>query len=195
MLDLERLRTGLVDDFRILHEQREHRLEIDKALLDVAVDHAHEIEGHVELDQDGVDHDEIADRSLASHHALGGKQEAHRHADREDQRLARVEHGQRIIGLDRGRLVAGHGNIEPTRLHALIAEILDGLEVKEAVDRPGIGLRIAVVHLAADVDPPLAGGEREPEIERDRDGYHQHIHPREVVNEDAGDQHQLERRR
>ena len=49
----------------------------------------------------------------------------------------------------------------------LVAEILDRLEVQQAVDRLGVGVGVAVVHLAADGDAPLARGEREPHVDGD----------------------------
>ena len=70
--------------------QREHGLDVDQALLDLAIDHAHEVERHVELDQDRVDHDEVADRVRAGEHVARREQHADHRSDREDHRLARL---------------------------------------------------------------------------------------------------------
>ena len=58
---------GLVRDLGLLVQQREHGLDVDEPLPDLAIDHAEEVERHVELDQHGVDHDEIAHRMRAGH--------------------------------------------------------------------------------------------------------------------------------
>jgi len=48
-LDAERLGARPVDDLRRLVQQREHRLDVDQPLLDLAIDHAHEVERDIEL--------------------------------------------------------------------------------------------------------------------------------------------------
>ncbi len=60
--DDERRRAGPILDLGLAAEEREHLLDVDHRLLDLAIDHAHEIERLVELDHHGVDHDEVADR-------------------------------------------------------------------------------------------------------------------------------------
>ena len=63
-----------------------------------------------------------------------------RRAEREDDRLPGVEHRERDVGRDAQLLVARHRLVVAGRLALLGAEILDGLEVEEAVDRLGIGV-------------------------------------------------------
>ena len=65
LADHERRRARPVDDLGGDLEQVEHRLDIDQPLLDLAIDHADEIERHGELHQQRIDQDEIADRLLA----------------------------------------------------------------------------------------------------------------------------------
>ena len=60
--DDERRGAGPILDLGLAAEDREHLLDVDHRLLDLAIDHAHEIERLVELDHHGVDHDEVADR-------------------------------------------------------------------------------------------------------------------------------------
>ncbi len=59
---LQSRRARLVLDLRIARQHAEHDLDIGHRLLDLAIDHAHEIQRLIELDHHGVDHDEIADR-------------------------------------------------------------------------------------------------------------------------------------
>ena len=69
-------------------------------LLDLAVDHAHEVERHVELQHQHVDHHELADRLRAGDARRAPPAACRPSADGEDQRLAGVEHGERAVGLD-----------------------------------------------------------------------------------------------
>ena len=80
----------------------------------------------------------------------------------------------------RGAFVSAQRLVEPPRLVRLVAEVLDGLEVEQAVD--GLGARAPVfpVHLPAELQPPLGhrhgvgdvedhhrdGGERDGRVER-----------------------------
>jgi DNA-directed RNA polymerase specialized sigma24 family protein len=95
-IDPQRQRTRLVLDLGILPDQREHLLDVERRLLDLAIDGAHEIQRLVELDQHGVDQHEIADRMGA------GAKTAHRHYHRErqaggeDDCLAKIEPGERV---------------------------------------------------------------------------------------------------
>ena len=79
----------------------------------------------------------------------------------------------------RGAFVSAQRLVEPPRLVRLVAEVLDGLEVEQAVD--GLGARAPVfpVHLPAELQPPLGhrhgigdvedhhrdGGERDGRVE------------------------------
>ena len=53
---------------RVFSQQREHLLDVDQPLLDLAVGRADEVERHVKLDHQGVDHHEIAHRAGARPH-------------------------------------------------------------------------------------------------------------------------------
>src|SRR5262249_34072878 len=55
-------RAGLVLDLAVLREQPEHAIEVEQRLLDLAIDHAEEIERDVELDEKPVHQHEIAER-------------------------------------------------------------------------------------------------------------------------------------
>jgi len=54
------------------------------SLLDLAIDHAHEVQRLVELDHHGVDHDEIADGVGTGADAVGAHHHGHREPDGED---------------------------------------------------------------------------------------------------------------
>ena len=78
-------------------QQGKHPVQVGQALLDLAVQHAKEIQRDVELDQKGIDHHQVTQRQSAFDHALGGAPEHRDQAQRDDQLLAGVE--QRQSGL------------------------------------------------------------------------------------------------
>ena len=63
-------------------------------------------------------------------------------------------------------LVGGHRPVVALRLALLGAEVLHGLVVEQAVDGLGVGLGVALVHGAADLDAPVGRPHREPQVER-----------------------------
>ena len=73
-----------------------------------------------------------------------------------------------------------------------VAEVLDGLEVEQAVDSLGVGLGVGRVHVAADVDAPFGGGIGEADIGDDGDEDHHRIKPAIGPGEDAGDERDFE---
>jgi hypothetical protein len=89
--DDQRLGARLVGDFALFFHQREHLVQVGQALLDLAVDHAQETQRDVQLDHEGVDHHQVAQRHAAVHHALRGAPQHGHQADGDDQLLAGVE--------------------------------------------------------------------------------------------------------
>ncbi len=117
------------------------------------------------------------------------------HADGEDHRLAGVEHRQRDIGLDAEALVARHRLVVARRLAPLGAEILDRLEVEQAVDRLGVGVGVALVHRAANADAPVGRDRRVDEIDEHGDADRQDVAPVEGIEKRRRDQHEFDDRR
>ena len=58
---IEMLGAGPVGDLGILIEHFHHALDVGQPLLDLAVDHAHEVQRHEELQHQEVHHREVAD--------------------------------------------------------------------------------------------------------------------------------------
>src|SRR4030095_12856820 len=100
---------------RLARQNGEHGLDVDHRLLDLAIDHAHEIQGLVELDHHGIDHDEVADGIAALLDAEGAHHHADRKPDGEDRHLTGIEHGERYIGLHAGVFIARHGAVVAVR--------------------------------------------------------------------------------
>lgn len=126
----KRLRIRPVGNFGLYFQKIEHLFDIGQALADFAVDEAYEIERHGKLQQQRIDEHEIADGLLATLH---GQRRHHHHdrgADAENHALAEVQPAERGPDRDRRFLVTLHGDVETPRLHLLIAEIFDGLEVE-----------------------------------------------------------------
>ena len=164
---LQRRRAGLVGDLGRDIEQAEHLLHAHQRIPDLAIGEAQHVERHVELDQEGVHRHEVAER----HAALGDAVARHHHdrdqPGRDDRALADIEQRQGAAGADRGHLVAAAADVVAPRLVRLVAEVLDGLVVQQAVDRLGVGLGVGIVHAAHELDAPFRQGDREHDVGRD----------------------------
>src|SRR5690606_5088860 len=130
----QRLRVRPIDDLGIDIEEIEHRLNIDEALPDLAIDEADEIERDRQLHEQRIDEHEIADGLLATHDGRAGHDHADCHANGKDDHLANVKPGKGRPYLRGGLLVARHRAIEAAGLHLLVAEILHRLEIEKRVD-------------------------------------------------------------
>jgi hypothetical protein len=89
-------------------------------------------------------------------------------------------------------LVARHRFVVAHRLTGFGAEIFHRLEVQQRVDRLHIGVGVALVHVAADVDAPVGGDGREPEIDDDHHQDRNHIAPVEGEIEHAQDHREFD---
>ena len=190
--DGERRRAGAVGHLGRHLQKAEHRLDVGEALLDLAIDEADEVQRDGELHQERVDQHEIADRLRPGHDGARRNHHAHRHAEREDHGLAEIQPGERGPGAHSRALVARHGAVEALRLAPLVAEIFDRLVVQQRVDRLRMGVRVGIVHLAADGDAPVAGAHREPHIGPHRHRDDAHVPDVELVPDDAGGQRELQ---
>ena len=173
----EGLRVRPVDHLPLDVEQGEHVLDVGQALADLAVDHADEVQRLRKLHQHGVDEDEVADRLRAGHHFARRQHHDYGHAHAEDQALAEIQPAQRRPGQGRGLFVARHRAVEALGFHLLVVEIFDGLVVEQRVDRLGVGVGVGIVHLAADLDAPVARLDRVPGVEPHRHRDHCDIDP------------------
>ena len=163
-------RAGAVGNLSLALHQREHFLQVGQALLDLAVQHAQETQRYVQLNHEGVDHDQVAQRHAPVHHALGRPPQHGHQADGDDQLLPRVEQAQRGLALDRGTAVALQVFVIAPSLKLFIVEVLDGFVVEQRVNRPAVGSRVELVHSFAKLGAPLGHGNREADVEHQR--YH-----------------------
>ena len=116
-----------------------------------------------------VDHNELADGVAAVHDVDGAHDHAGGEGDGEDHRLARVEDGQRGVGLDAGLLELLDGFVVALGLPGFCAEVLHRFVVEQAVDSLGVGVGVAVVHGFADGHAPFGGFDGEPEVADDHE--------------------------
>ena len=140
------------------------------------------------MNEISVDHDEVAQGHGARGDALGGHDHDRRDAERHDRGLAGIQKRQAGTALDRGALVVAHGAVETLGLMLLVAEILDGLVVDQAVDDLGAGVVVGRVHGPAQADAPLGDREGKSDETQDHDEGHGGEAPIEHEPEDAGHQ-------
>jgi hypothetical protein len=164
----QRLRARRVGDLAVLAEQREHLLHVHRRLLDLAVDHAQEVERNVELDHQRVDQHQVAERERAIDHAQRGAPHQQRDRGGDDQALAQVEHRQRGLRLDRCLLQVAQVVVVAPLLEALVVEVLDRLVVNQGVDRARVGAAVLLVHRTPEVRAPLGHRHRVGDVRRQR---------------------------
>ena len=191
----ETRRARLVGDLGLHVEQAEHLLHVDECVPDLAIGEAQHVERHVELDQEGVDRHEVAQGHGVMHDAIARHDHHRGQPDGDDNALADIEQRQGAAGADRRRLVAPPADIEAARLVLLVAEILDGLVVQQAVDRLGVGLGVGVVHAAHELDAPLRQGDREHDVGGDDGQGHRREPPVVEGPQDAAHQGDFEQGR
>ncbi len=142
-----------------------------------------------------VDQHEVAERQFAVDDALRGEDHDAGDADRDDRRLAEIQHRHRGLALDRGLFPVPHGAAVALDLVAVVVEILDRLVVHQAVHRAAVGARIERVHLVAEMHAPLGHQQREADV--DQHGEKDHAGEQAVVlaEQDQRDQQELGRGR
>ena len=168
-------------------------LEVGQRLAQLAVDHAQEVERLVELQEEGVDQDDVADGERAGDHALAPHHHDRGDADGDDRGLAGVERGEvslRLRGAARRRPARGRGG---SRSKASLANALTDLVVDQAVDRWAAELVVALVHLAPERDAPVGGDDGEHGVGGDRGEGDQRERPGVPAQQDADDQDELDR--
>ncbi len=85
---LQRPGIGPVLDLRLLLHQLEDQVHVGQGVLDLAVDHAEEVERDEQLQQEGVNQHQVTDRHPARHHSVGGKEHDRGDAKTDDRPLA-----------------------------------------------------------------------------------------------------------
>ena len=192
---LQGRRARLVGDLgRHLH-QAEHALHVHQRIPDLAIGEAQHVQGHVELDQEGVDRHEVAQRHGAGLHAVARHDHDRDQPAGDDGALPDVEQRERAAGADGGLLVAAAADVVAARLVLLVAEVLHRLVVQEAVDRLGVGVGVGVVHAAHELDAPFRQDDREGDVAADGGQGHRREAPVVEAPQHPADQDDLEQGR
>ena len=157
--------VGGVPDLRFPLQQLEHQVHVRQGILDLAIDDPEKIQRDEDLQQEGVDQHQVTDTHLARHHPPGGQPEDQGHAQGDDAALAEVQQGHGGLALDRHLLPGVEGAVITPRLQALVAEILDGLVIDQAIEGLAVGLGVQPVHLMAVIHAPLGHGEGKEGVE------------------------------
>ena len=189
---LQWLRPGKVFDLGILRQDGEHRLDVDDRLLDVAIDHPHEIERLVELQHDQIHQHKGADGLRSIPHLGDAHHQNHDQTEGENDRLTGVERRQRDVGSHAHALISRHRLVVSRGLSLFGAEILHRLKVEQTVDRLGIGVRVALVHRTANADAPIGGQRRKCQISDHREADRHDVAPVERDQHRGDNQRELD---
>ena len=161
----QRLRVGCVLHLALALEQPEHLVEVGERLLEFAVNHAKKVERDVELDHEGVDHHQVAKCHAPGDHAFG-RAPKHGNQRRGDQQLlAGVEQGERVLRLQARAAQLAQAFVVAAGLEALVVEVLDGFVVKQRVDRAAVRRGVELVHLLAKLRAPLGHGDGKDDVD------------------------------
>ena len=139
---------------RAVH-QGEHLVQIDQVLLDFAVDHAQKIERDVNLNHEGIHHDQIAQAQTPIHHPLRGPPQHGHQPDGNDQLLPAVEQRQAGAAFELGAAQLLQAGVVALGLKGFVVEVFDRFVIEQGIDRLGVGRRIKLVGLAAKLDAPF----------------------------------------
>ncbi len=193
--DLEIRRVRPVLDLYRFFQQAKQALDVRQRLADLAVDETEEIQRHEQLDHVGVDHHQIAQRHLARGHAAGGQQHHHGNRGGDDQRLTGVQQHQRQDVLGARLLPGGQALVVAPGLETLVAEVLHRFVVQQGIDRPGVGLVVALIGLAHEAGAPLGNPHRPDDVGRHRDDHRQGEYRAHRHQQDDRDHRDLDDRR
>ncbi len=108
-----------------------------------------------------VDQDEVAEGDFPAPHLPHGEADHAGLRQRDDQGLAAVEAEQRQAVAAPGEFPFFQFGVVAARLEILVAEVLDGLEVEQAVQGPGVAGGIRRVHFPHELGAPFGGPQRE----------------------------------
>ena len=149
-------------------EQRKHLVDVGQTLLDLAVEHAQEIERNIELDHERIDHDQITQRQPPAAHALGGAPQHGHEAGGDDELLPGVEQAQAELALHGCTPVFLEVLVVTAGLESLVVEVLDGLVIEQRIDGAAVRRRIELIHAAAEMRAPLGHRHGEGDVGRQR---------------------------
>ena len=161
---IQRIGVGTIPDLRGLLQNAQQPVHIGQGIADGAIDDAEEVEGNEQLQHQGVDHDQIAQAHASVDDLAGGERHDGGDAQGDDGPLAEVEGGHRDLGGDGGVFPLFQGIVVATHFVGFVAEVLDGLEIDEAVEGLGIGLGIQLVHGVTPMHAPVGDFEREQHV-------------------------------
>ena len=186
-VNLQRGRAGAVRDLAVDVEQVEHVLHIHQPLPDFTVGKAEEVQRQIQLDQIGLNGDEIADRHLPGQHLRHRQGEQQHQPAGDDNPLPDVEQRQRQLIVDGCALVAAQRAVEARGFVHFVGEILDRLVVEQRIHSLGRRLRIGLVHHPAVLDAPVGDHDRVDDVTDHGDESDRSVERAEVEQQDQAD--------
>ena len=183
----ERNRARRVGDFRRGVDQAEHRVHVDQALADFAIDHAEQIKRAEQLHQQAIHEGDIADGEAALIPAPHHIDQRAGHQRVGDEALPDVEPGEADFGFGGGISVALDGAAIIGVLVRFRVEIFDRFVVQQAVHGARCGVLVAGHHFAAQVGAPIGDALGVDNVRRNHRQRGHHQFPAETPPEQDAD--------
>ena len=111
--------------------QHKHFVQVHQALLDLTVQHAQKVERYVQLDHEGVDHHQVAQRHATLHYTLCSTPQHTHKAYRDDELLAGVEHGERGLAFQAGAAQLLQAFVVALGFKGFVIEVLDSFVIEQ----------------------------------------------------------------
>ena len=165
---IQRGSAGHIRNLALTLHQREHLFQVRQALLDFTVNHTQEIERDIELDHEGVDHHQVAQRHTAIHHTLRGAPQHRHQRSGNDELLSGVEQAQRGLALHGGTAVFLQVLVVSFGFEFFVVEVFDGFVVQQRINGAAVGRGIHLVHALSELRAPLGHRDGEGDVKRQR---------------------------
>ena len=164
----QRMGIGRVGDLLLALQQGKHLFQVHQVLLELAVNRAQKVERNVDLDHEGVDHHQVAQRHAPLGHSQGGAPQHGYQASGDDELLARIQNAQGALAFECGLAVALQVVVVAAGLELFVVEVFDGLKIEQRVDGAGVGFGVQLVHALAELGAPLGHADGEADVEHQR---------------------------
>ena len=172
--------------------QCEKVLHVDHGLANFPVHRAQNIEWDRDLQQVGIDHDEITHRHISVADIKGGKHKHQCYTECHDTCLCHVQQRKTFSGAHGGLFVIRQCFIQTGDFVRFVVEVADRLKVEQRIHGSAADVIFGVIHFAADPGPPGGDHKSQPYIQRDSDDRDRGVDKAKKRPEYSADQQQFD---